>query len=194
MAIRKIVFDIETTNDFAEVGSREPATLELAIVCIYDSANDSYQSFLKSELKALWPTLERADLLIGFNTEHFDLPILAKYYSGDLSHIKSVDLLKEVKTALGRRLKLDTLAEATLGKKKLGHGMESLVWWKNGEVEKVRKYCIEDVKITKELYDYARTHGILKYCDGKELKDIALPNAPQWESFTTSTLTHTLPF
>lgn len=194
MAIRKIVFDIETTNDFADTGSREPASLELAMVCLHDSLDNSYKSFLKSELKALWPILERADLLIGFNTEHFDLPILAKYYSGDLSRVKSVDLLKEVRAVLGRRLKLDTLAEATLGKKKTGHGLESLVWWKKGEVEKVRKYCIEDVHITKELYDYARAHCLLKYRDGKELKDIALPNATQWESFTAGTLTHTLPF
>ena len=32
--------------------------------------------------------------------------------------IKSVDLLKEVRNVLGRRLKLDNLAEATLGEKK----------------------------------------------------------------------------
>lgn len=194
MGIRKIVFDIETANDFADVGKREPAALDLAMICIHDSADDSYKSFVKEELKALWPILERADMLIGFNTKHFDLPILAKYYSGDLSRIRSVDLLKEVKEVLGRRLKLDTLAEATLGKKKLGHGMESIRWWRNGEIEKVRKYCIEDVRLTKELYDYARKNGVLKYFDNKKTADIALPNAKNWEVFTAHTLTHTLPF
>ncbi len=192
--MRKIVFDIETTNDFAETGSREPASLELALVGIYDSADDSYRSFVKEELRELWPILERADLLIGFNTEHFDIPILAKYYSGDLSRIRSVDLLREVKATLGRRLKLDTLAEATLGKKKISDGLESIRWWKKGEVEKVRKYCLEDVKITKELYDYARVHGRLKYRDAGALKDIALPSASAWEQGVTATLTHTLPF
>lgn len=194
MDMRKITFDIETTNDFAETGSKEPASLDLALVCIHDSADDSYKSFLKEELKTLWPILERADLLIGFNTEHFDLPILAKYYSGDLSHIRSVDLLKEVKQVLGRRLKLQTLVEATLGAGKIGSGMDSLRWWKQGEVEKVRKYCIEDVRLTKNLYDYARTHGSVKYRDGKDIKEVALPNAKNWEVFQTNTLTHTLPF
>ena len=192
--MRKIVFDIETTNDFAETGSKEPASLELALVCIHDSADDSYKSFLKEELKVLWPILERVDLLIGFNTEHFDIPILAKYYSGNLSRIRSVDLLKEVKQTLGRRLKLQTLVEATLGKGKLGSGMDSLRWWKQGEIEKVRKYCIEDVRLTKELYDYAHKYGSLKYRDGKDIKEIALPNAKNWEVFQTHTLTHTLPF
>jgi len=192
--MRKIFFDIETANEFADVGKREPAALDLAMICIYDSADNSYKSFVKEELKTLWPILERADMLIGFNSEHFDLPLLAKYYSGDLSRIRSVDLLKEVKAVLGRRLKLDTLAEATLGKKKLGHGMESIRWWRNGEVEKVRKYCIEDVRITKELYDYARKNGVLKYFDNKKLAEISLLNAKNWENFTASTLTHTLPF
>ncbi len=194
--MRKIVFDIETVDDFAVVGVHEPAALTLALIGIYDSSDDSYRSFVKEELRELWPILERADLLIGFNTEHFDLPILAKYYTGDLSRIKSVDLLKEVRASLGRRLKLDTLAEATLGKKKIGHGMDSIRWWKEGNVEKVRKYCLEDVKITKELYDYARAKGHLKYRDGKVLKEIPLPTAEKWEEFTTSahTLTHTLPF
>jgi len=192
--MRKIVFDIETTNYFVDTGSREPSSLELALVCIHDSADDSYKSFLKEELKNLWPILERSDMIIGFNSEHFDLPILAKYYSGNLSRIRSIDLLKEVKESFGRRLKLQTLAEATLGCGKIGSGLDSLRWWKNGEIEKVRKYCIEDVRITKELYDFARKNGFLKYRDIKEIKEIALPNAKNWENFKTNTLTHTLPF
>ena len=56
-------------------------------------------------------------------------PILNKYYAGDLGKIKSVDLLKEVKQVLGRRLKLDNVAEATLGKKKIGNGLEAVKWW-----------------------------------------------------------------
>jgi DEAD/DEAH box helicase domain-containing protein len=192
--MRKITFDIETANDFADTGSREPASLELAMICIHDSADNSYKSFLKEELKNLWPILERADMLIGFNSEHFDIPILAKYYSGNLSRVKSIDLLKEVRESLGRRLKLQTLAEATLGQGKIGAGIDSLRWWKNGEIEKVRKYCIEDVRLTKELYDYARKNGFLKYRDINEIKEVALPNAKNWEVFQTHTLTHTLPF
>jgi DEAD/DEAH box helicase domain-containing protein len=84
--------------------------------------------------------------------------------------------------------------EATLGTGKIGSGLDSLRWWKNGEVEKVRKYCLEDVRLTKELYDWARLHGKVKYRDGKELKEILLPNAKKWEEFQVGTLTHTLPF
>lgn len=191
--MRKVTFDIETSNFFPDVGSNDPAKLTLSVVCIHDSATDSYSSYTENELKNLWPILEKADLLIGFNSDHFDIPILAKYYSGDLSRIKSVDLLKEIRTSIGRRVKLDDVAEATLGKNKTGHGADAMNWWKNGERERVIKYCLEDVKITKELYDYARTHKHLKYREGPKVKDIPL-NPARWEDFAEAALTHTLPF
>ena len=194
--MRKIIFDIETTNYFSDVGKNEPAALDLAVVCLYDSADDSYKSFTQEQLPKLWPILEKADLLIGFNSEHFDIPLLNKYYSGALSKIRGVDLLKEVKKVLGRRIKLDTLAEATLGRKKTGEGTESVRWWRAGEVEKVIKYCIEDVRITKELYEYTLRHGHLKYRDMKIIKEIPLDTS-NWEKIAetdTHKLTHTLPF
>ena len=109
--------------------------------------------------------------------------------------IKSVDLLKEVKNVLGRRLKLDNMAEATLGKKKSGSGLEAVKWWAEGQIEKVRDYCIDDVRITKELYDYAKKHGSLKYKDYDGLREIKLDTI-QWEVLPQNggALTHTLPF
>jgi len=157
--MRKIVFDIETKNIFSDVGSNDPTDLDLSVVCIYDSETDSYSSYIEEELPKLWPILEKADMLIGFNSDHFDIPVLNKYYSGNLNKIKSLDILKEVKNSLGRRIKLDTLAEATLGRNKTSHGLEALKWWRNGEIQKVRDYCIEDVRITKDLYDYALKNG-----------------------------------
>src|SRR4030066_2550848 len=114
--MRKIVFDIETKNCLSEVEK-----IDLALVAIHDSLTDSYSSYLEEELVKLWPILEHADMLIGFNSDHFDIPILNKYYPGDLTKIKSLDILKEIKNSYGRRFKLDNIAEATLGKKKSGH-------------------------------------------------------------------------
>ena len=95
--MRKIVFDIETSNFFDETGSNDPASLTLACVCIHDSETDTYSSYREHELNRLWPILEKTDLLIGFNSDHFDIPLLNKYYKGDLTKIKSIDLLKEVR-------------------------------------------------------------------------------------------------
>lgn len=191
--MRKVTFDIETSNLFQDVGSNDPAKLALSVVCIHDSETDSYSSYLEEDLKKLWPILEKTDMLIGYNSDHFDIPLLNKYYPGDLTKIKSLDLLKEIRASLGRRIKLDDVAKATLGKNKTGHGLEAIVWWKNGEKDKVIKYCLEDVKITKELYDYAKKHGHVKYREGTQIKDIKL-DPTGWEKTAETAMTHTLPF
>jgi DEAD/DEAH box helicase domain-containing protein len=191
--MRKIVFDIETSNIFQDVGKADPALLDLSVVCVHDSDTNKYTPYTQEELSNLWPILEKADMLIGYNSDHFDIPLLNKYYPGDLTQIKSLDLLKEIKTSLGRRLKLDSVAEGTLGKKKIGHGLQATTWWKNGEVEKVKKYCEEDVRITKELYEYALKNGMLKYKDLDETREIKLDTS-LWEEEKGGSITHTLPF
>jgi DEAD/DEAH box helicase domain-containing protein len=194
--MRKITFDIETRNTFQEVGSTESTALDISVVCIHDSLTGEYTSYLQEDFPKLWPILEQADMFITFNGDHFDIPLLNKYYSGDLTKIKSLDLMNEVRNSLGRRIKLDTLAEATLGKKKTGHGLDAITWWQNGEIEKIIKYCIEDVRITKELYDYALANGKLKYKDfnaQNAIKDIKLDTS-HWEKKDDSAMTFTLPF
>lgn len=161
--MRKITFDIETLNTFDEVGSSKSEDLDISVVCIHDSETDEYSSFFVEDLPKLWPIIESADMLIGYNSDHFDIPLLNKYYAGDLTQIKSLDILKEIHKTIGKRMRLDNLASETLGEKKSGNGLEAVVWWKNGEKQKVIDYCIQDVKVTKDVYDYARKNGHLKY-------------------------------
>ncbi|MBU6323152.1 MAG: ribonuclease H-like domain-containing protein [Patescibacteria group bacterium] len=191
--MRTIVFDIETANTFPTLARSDIGRLELALVAIYDSETDAYTSYVKEELPALWPILERAELLVGFNSDTFDIPLLDRYYPGDLTKIPSLDLLVEVQKVLGRRIRLQSLAEATLGKSKKGSGLESVEWWKEGLVDKVREYCIEDVRITKELYDYARENKKLRYKDLSEVRDIKLEVGSWKKRGGQTALTHTLP-
>lgn len=194
--MRVITFDLETKNTFQDAGSNDPADLDMSVVCIHDSLDDSYKSFLETDLNNLWPILEQADMLVTWNGDHFDIPILNKYYPGDISKIKSLDLMKEVQLVLGRRLKLDTVAAATLGKNKSGNGLEAIEWWRNGEIDKLVYYCTEDVKITRELYDYALKNNLLKYKDFGQsgaVKDIKLDTS-KWQESEKNAMTFTLPF
>lgn len=191
--MRKITFDIETTNTFADVGSSNPADLEIAVVAIHDSHTNEYSYFLKEDFSKLWSILEQADMLIGYNSDHFDIPLLNKYFPGELTHIKSLDLLKEIHASLGRRLKLDSVAGATLGENKSANGLQSIRWWQDGEIQKVCDYCVQDVKVTKGIYDYALKHGKLKYKDLGKIRDIIIDTS-DWENKEDATLTHTLPF
>jgi hypothetical protein len=193
-SMRAITFDIETANTFPNLARNDLSRMELSVVGIHDSETGEYTSYIKEELPQLWAILERADMLIGFNSDTFDIPILNRYYPGDLTKIKSLDLLVEVQKSLGRRVRLQSLAEATLNKGKGGNGLLAVEWWAQGEVEKVRKYCIEDVRITRELYDYALEHGSLKYMDLKTKRDMKV-DTHGWEDVPEApAITHTLPF
>ncbi len=172
--MKNIVFDIETQNTFQEVGSNNVTDLDISVVCIYDFETDEYSSFMINDLNDLWPILEKANMLIGYNSDHFDIPLLNKYYQGDLSHIKSLDILKEIKESAGKRVRLDQIAEATIGENKSGHGLQAVTWWKQGEVDKIIKYCLDDVRITKDIYEFALKEGYLKYSIAGEEQIIKL--------------------
>lgn len=188
--MRRITLDIETTRGGNII---DPTTMEVSVACIHDTKTDTFSAYTVDELPDLWKILEKADALVGYNSDHFDIPILNKYYAGDLSKIRSIDLLSEIKNVLGRRLKLDSVAEATLGRKKIGNGLDAVKWWEEGEYEKVKQYCIEDVRITKDVYEYALKNGKVRYLDFGEKRDIPLDTA-HWENGEKASITHTLPF
>ncbi len=191
--MRYLVFDIETSNVFSDIGRSDPSALDLSVIAVYDSASNTYTSYFQNELNKLWPLIEHTDVLIGWNSDHFDIPLLNKYYPGDLSRIPSLDLMEEVRKAFGRRLKLDSVAQATLNVGKSGHGLQAIQWWQQGEYEKVREYCIQDVKVTKKLFDYALKHGYVKFEELGKKRKIPL-DTRAWDTHRSEGITHTLPF
>lgn len=192
--MRAITFDIESISDSVVRGHIDVNEQELTVVAIHDSDTGEYSSYFKEELPKLWSIIERTDMLIGFNSDSFDIPLLNRYYPGSLSHIRSLDIMSEVQKVLGRRIRLQALAEATLGKGKSGDGLKAGEWWKQGKKDEVAKYCIEDVRLTRELYDYALEHGVLKYKDLRNIRDIKLDTS-LWtlpENLSPA-MTHALP-
>lgn len=192
--MRYLVFDIESIgkNGFTR-GRVDVAEQELTLLAAYDSQTGEYHSYTRDELPLFWPLLEQADMLVGYNSDNFDIPLLNRYYPGDLSKVRSLDLMGEVYQTLGRRLRLQSLAEATLGKSKSGDGQKAQEWWLEGKVDKVREYCIQDVRVTKELLDYALAHGSLKYKDLREKREMKLDSS-RWlaESTDAPAITHAL--
>jgi len=192
--MRKIVFDIETKNTFQEVGSSRSEDLDISLLVTYDYTDNEYKTYTEENMVDLWPILEQTDLLIGYNSDHFDIPLLNKYYPGDLLSVGSLDLLKEIKKSLGKSIRLDNVAEATIGVGKSGHGLQAIDWWKAGEIEKIEKYCRDDVKVTKDVYEYALKHKHLKYKDLLDVVDIPMDTA-DWDSrVKDQSINYTLPF
>ncbi len=191
--IHYIIFDIETQNTFDQVGSRDVLALDISLLVTWDSKTQEYKTYMHDELDTLWPILEQTDMLIGYNSDHFDIPLLNKYYPGDLTAIKSLDLMVEIQKHLGRRLRLDDVAAATLGTKKSGSGLDAIRWWQAGEIEKIAKYCQKDVEITKQVFDYMMEYGSVKYKDFNKKKDLTIDTS-DWLKPKEFAMTHTLGF
>ncbi|OGH68337.1 MAG: hypothetical protein A3I29_00925 [Candidatus Magasanikbacteria bacterium RIFCSPLOWO2_02_FULL_44_11] len=174
----EIVFDIETQNTFSDVNN-DFSKLKISCVSIYRFSDNTYESFEEHELGKLWPILEKSDRLIGYNIEHFDLPVMNNYYPGNLLQFPYLDIMKEVKSSLGIRLKLNDIAMATLDIKKSAEGLQAIRWWKEGKIDEIKKYCEQDVLVTKELYDFGKQNKQLFY---KTLTGEVLPFRVNFEA------------
>lgn len=156
-----IVIDIETKNTFHEVGRDNFDALETSLVGIYSYLQNQYYAFSENEIQKAGEFFERANLIIGFSINRFDIPVLKKHFTFDIYSIPRFDILDEIEITLGRRISLNVLAKANLGLEKTHHSLEAPILYKEGKLEELKDYCLNDVKITKELYDLAKKQGHL---------------------------------
>ena len=112
--------------------------------------------------------------MVGFNLIGFDWPVLAAELGPWVTELPTLDLLVEAQRALGRRISLDSLAQATLGMGKLGSGLDALEYYRAGDWDRLERYCLEDVKLTRDLYEYARRYGQLFFQKGPRRAPIAM--------------------
>ena len=161
----EIVLDIETSNSFADVGKYDASLLKVSLVGIYSYATDKYESFMEPDLPKLWPILEAADRIIGYNLFGFDYQVLNTYYPGDLAKFPTLDVMVEIANKLGFRLKLDDVAHGSLGVGKSGNGLQAIEFFRRGEIDKLREYCLQDVKVTKEVYEFGLANKHIRFRD-----------------------------
>lgn len=156
-----VVFDLETKHTFREFS--EHAKLGITVLGLYDYATNKGQVFTEKELNQVFPIFERASYLIGYNSNGFDLPVLQAYYPGDVTHFASFDILEDIKAKIGRRIALNDVAGPTLNIKKSGHGLQAIEHYKQGRWDELKKYCLDDVMITKQVFDYGLKFGEIHY-------------------------------
>lgn len=174
--VTEIIFDVETKKLFSDIRSDDPGQLGVSIVSIYKRVlNDAYeevsgemQSFWEHDFDRMWPWFTAADRLIGFNTLKFDIPALRPYTTIDLYTLHHLDIMDRVRQKVGRKLSLNALAHETLGNVKIDHGTNAVVYFAKGDEESLKKlqtYCEADVLLTRDLYDFGKNKGFLKYKD-----------------------------
>lgn len=173
--LKKIVLDLETQKSFEEVGGRgKNHLLKISVCGIYDYSTDQYSIYEEHELPRLASILQSADQIIGFNIKNFDFEVLQPYLNFNIHDVPYYDILEEIEKVIGHRVKLESVAQGTIGSGKSGNGLEALLYYRNGRLDLLKKYCLDDVKVTKLVYDYALKNQKLLYRDYFNIRELPL--------------------
>jgi DEAD/DEAH box helicase domain-containing protein len=162
-----VYFDLETQRTANDVGGWDKKhEMGMSLGVTYSSRDNCYEIFSEDRAEQLIKRLQRADLVVGFNHVRFDYDVLMAYTILDLrENLVSLDLLQEVERIAGHRLKLEDIAQATLGVGKTADGLDAIRWWREGKILDIAKYCCFDVKVTRLVHEYGAANKKIFFND-----------------------------
>ncbi len=160
-----VFFDLETQNLFEDVGGRENVEkLRVACAVTWSAQRGDFAVYWENDVPSLIKELMTATKIVGFNLRGFDYLVLQPYSPETrFSNLPTLDLFLDLQKILGFRISLDSIASATLGEAKTADGVQSVQWFRAGELNKVAEYCKADVDITRRIYEFGRDHGHIFY-------------------------------
>jgi DEAD/DEAH box helicase domain-containing protein len=174
--MNNVYFDLETQNLFQDVGGRQNITqLKVACAVTWSTERRDFAVYWEKDVPALIQELKTATRVIGFNLREFDYHVLQPYDPQTrFASLPTLDMLFELRKTLGFALSLDTIASATLGVGKTADGIQSVEWFRNGELDKVAEYCKADVDVTRRVHEFGRDNGHIFYKSklGSKLKTV----------------------
>ncbi len=175
-----VVFDLETKVAPSKHG---PVTWDdydkmgIAVGAAFDFSTGESHVYFDDNLMDLINLLRSADLITGFNIQHFDLRLLyftmlSQMPPGELIYISPekmppvYDIYLESKKGAGADTydpgyKLDDHLLHTLGKDwlKTGQGAHAPQLWQDKKFGKLADYCLQDVDRERRLFEYVWKHG-----------------------------------
>lgn len=181
-----VIFDIEILK--AIPSSKEPVIegIEycggwtdhqgMGISCIgaYDYYTDRYRVFCADNFAEFQAILTLPVTLVTFNGINFDNRVLAANGFAFDGEVKHYDILREVWAAAGLNpdvfnprthggYGLDVCAGTNFGAGKTGNGALAPVEWQQGKIGSVIDYCLNDVRLTKMLFDLILSNDEFKH-------------------------------
>lgn len=173
VTMRQVILDVETQKTFDDVGGYFPEKLGISFVGAIvrdklptawgETVSEERLELFEKDLPKLWRVLETADVIVGFNLDGFDMQTFKPYYHNDISRLPTLDLMLRFKESAGHRISLDAIATQTLGTQKSGDGLDAIRYFREGRLEELASYCMKDVEITRDIYDYGRIYKQVKY-------------------------------
>jgi DEAD/DEAH box helicase domain-containing protein len=157
-----LIIDVETQKLVQDVGGWDHVDkLGISVACAYDSKTDQFLAYKEDELGKLIELCEER-LVIGYNIRGFDLPVMVPY-GLKIARLDVFDIMYDLQTLTRQQfLKLEAVARGTLNAGKSADGLMAVEWWKKGEIQKIIDYCTQDVKVTRDVFNYGRQNGFVK--------------------------------
>lgn len=182
-----VVVDVEIKRTIEETPGGWDATDKLGVACavVYEFKSDRFLVYgdTEEELLALRARLNAADKISGFNIWKFDFPVIF-----GLPGRERVESLRSKTNDILRRTwrdkgldpdsfskshggyKLDDIAMRLFGRGKVANGAEAPQMYQRGEWGKLVNYCIDDVKLERDLTMFVSRYGFLIGKDGVPIK------------------------
>lgn len=160
-----VFYDVETQKRADEVGGWDRADLMLISIAVSYTEDDGYKVWYEKDTREMIRYMSDFDMVVSFNGNNFDSKVLSHY--GDVSalHQKSFDVAEYLSGKLKHRIRLESIAMATLGAGKSADGLLALQWWKEGRVDEIIEYCKQDVKVLRDVVMYGKENGYIAYND-----------------------------
>ncbi len=157
--------DIKTCagwDDFKNMG--------ISVICAFDYQTGRYRVFTTDNMDDFRSLVDRTDIVIGYNSLTFDNP-LCRANQINVEDSKSWDLLKEILLSAGieepfednsyETFSLSACAFANLGIRKKSDGADAPIQWQRRRIGTVIDYCLNDVFLTKGLFELVRKRGYI---------------------------------
>lgn len=181
-----VVVDVEIQHTIEETPGGWGATdqLGVAVACLWEYQTQRMRVYGPDDVDELQNRLLTADRISGYNIWNFDFPVIwgiskqtwLKPEAGGETAVlrarllpKTNDILRRIWQAQGfdsdvwqkgmGDSKLDDIADATLGVRKIGNGADAPKWYQAGLIQKVVNYCADDVAIERDLADFVDRYG-----------------------------------
>lgn len=171
-------------------GWNSPEDLGFASAVAYDYATDQYYFFLHDEGRQDLIDLLHGKRAITFNGIKFDsrvvlgndrcsdrngrtglkqtwwwenIDLLLEYIKArfDYNNVAEAEARLGDKTIHDGTFGLDGLAEGTLGLNKTGHGAKAPLLYQQRKYAELLAYNLQDVRLTRKLFDFVRVYGYL---------------------------------
>jgi DEAD/DEAH box helicase domain-containing protein len=161
----EVYYDVETQLSADEVGGWNNIRLMRVSLAVTWSEKDLFRLWEEPSANHLIEYLGGFGTVVSFNGDRFDSQVLSYYGNVDAINRHSFDVLVDLTRRLGHRLSLDSVAQATLGVGKSADGLIALRWWKEKQIELIAEYCRKDVQVLKDVVEFGRRNGHIKYSD-----------------------------